>query len=382
MSRQRFWNGLFQRWSRKNTACSKESAIKNGPTKSPNTLELGKYCIGALGAIFGWYGIALYAKQCIPEEDRPPRRPLMSRCTVSALPIESCGFPSVSVFVELGHRYKFTLSQAAWAASHFCPIEFHVQLVEDIVSRRLQPGLQRILCEINPREAANLDDKEPEAPREEKSSATLAQRVVALLEKCIKQLEPNFKSLSVLNQVPYETKLQTVCDLIENDENLQRLSVDQRMHLITETLREVIYEFLVANWEASRYFDPSTYKEGLFGPRRTYLSEGVDVGTRGASYLLLDKRSLRLDLVDPERGSPVLQRREQAKKFEREVDRSCLSEPSREARARQLDMQKVGKLAANLRDEYKKAKKKRREGSSQEPPRSFPLHAISGRLAT
>lgn len=83
----------------------------------------------------------------------------------------------------------------------------------------------------------------------------------------------------------------------------------------------------------------------------------MDVGTRSASYLLLDKYKLRLDTLDNEEKKEVLERREKAVTYELSSDRRCLSEPSREARARQFDMQKIGMLPENLRQDFKQAKK-------------------------
>lgn len=191
----------------------------------------------------GWYGIALYAKHRIPEDDRPPRRLLMSRCEVTALPTEQCEYPSPLVMAELSKRYGFSLPQAAWAASHFCPIEFHVHLIEDIVASKLQRSLQRVLRERKTKTAAKASTShQPFSP-------SLAQEVVALLEDWIIKLETTFPTVAFLRHVPYEAKLEAVCDVLGSHEHFQELTVDNQAALITEALREVIYEFLVANWE-------------------------------------------------------------------------------------------------------------------------------------
>jgi len=65
-----------------------------------------------------------------------------------------------------------------------------------------------------------------------------------------------------------------------------------------EVVNERIYSFLSGSWKASRFLDPVTYKEGFFGRRYAMEGVGLSIGTRGASYLYLDKPLLRADGAD------------------------------------------------------------------------------------
>lgn len=174
----------------------------------------------------------------------------MTNCTIDATPIEKCKFPSLSILVNLGKLYGFRLSQAAWAASHLCPIEWHVQLVEYIIDQVEQP-LQQIITERFS-ELKNIRSKHEEKNEnvnQQLENPPLAQLVGAIIELKIDDMLKYFESVEILKQVHFEEHLKQSCDVLENDTKLKILSVEEKVKIIQETIRSVMYEFLVANWE-------------------------------------------------------------------------------------------------------------------------------------
>lgn len=186
----------------------------------------------------------------IPDDELPHKRFFMKRCTIDARPLEKGGLPSPSVMVSLGKKYGFRLPEAAWAASHLCPIEFHVQLVEHIMEQ-LHPNLNKLIAERSqiiskkpPSSEASSDSTDESPP-----TAPLAQVVGAILEREIDDLIKLFPSAEALKQVHFEEHLKSACDVLETDSKLINLSAEAKVKILEETLRTVMYGFLVANWE-------------------------------------------------------------------------------------------------------------------------------------
>lgn len=227
----------------------------------------------------GWYGLSRYMKAKIPEDELYYNQHFMKCCTVNAKPIEECGLPSPSILVNLGKQYAFKLSQAAWAASHLCPIEWHVQLVEYITEEIRTPletiikkrflvpvtetketpphahGLKEDDSSSNQQsnssdsQAAESDERKTATSTSTLTSPSLAQLVCAVLELKIDETAQYFPSAEALKQVHYEKHLRLACEAIENESTLEKLSVEEKVKILQETIRSVIYEFLVANWE-------------------------------------------------------------------------------------------------------------------------------------
>lgn len=87
------------------------------------------------------------------------------------------------------------------------------------------------------------------------------------------------------------------------------------------------------------------------------MAESMDIGTRGASYLCLDKPEFRYD-VYPEKRIEAESRRNAAKEYEVNTDRGYVNEASRASRQRERNDQLIGIFPINQRPDYDEAKKK------------------------
>lgn len=88
------------------------------------------------------------------------------------------------------------------------------------------------------------------------------------------------------------------------------------------------------------------------------MAEGFNTGTRGASYLCLDKPELRFDIY-PEKKAETIERRENARIFELETDRGYLENRSRRSLQKQKGETFMGTYPVNLKEEFDKLKKKK-----------------------